>query len=212
MLLRSFELPNLPFPASMLSIRIASMLFTWRFEPPNLPFLASMLSIRISLSLSLPPPPPSLCAEWIETCTLSNQRERVGGGDIRAHTLAMPLLTHSYRPRNHWRIVYTVGTARYMPSTCYWQLDTRLMYTINRVYLSGHRDKWLYRMWLLMVRSTIVLTYASHSLLSICQPCRPVCVHTLQLTLLPNGHKPVFIFEQEGNMVIWWREQNQVGL
>ena len=51
MLLRSFEPPNLPFPASMLSIRIASMLFTCCFEPPNLPFLASMLSIRIASML-----------------------------------------------------------------------------------------------------------------------------------------------------------------
>ena len=48
MLLRSFEPPNLRFPASMLSIRIASMLFTCYFEPPNLPSLASMLSIRIA--------------------------------------------------------------------------------------------------------------------------------------------------------------------
>ena len=48
MLLRSFELPNLTFPASMLSVRIASMLFTCCFEPPNLPFLASMLSICIA--------------------------------------------------------------------------------------------------------------------------------------------------------------------
>ena len=48
MLLRSFEPPNLPFPASMLSIRIFSMLFTCCFEPPNLPFPASMLSIHIA--------------------------------------------------------------------------------------------------------------------------------------------------------------------
>ena len=47
-LLRSFEPPNLPFPASMLSIRIASMLFTCCFEPPNLPFLVGMLSICIA--------------------------------------------------------------------------------------------------------------------------------------------------------------------
>ena len=71
MLLRSFEPPNLPLLASMLSIRIASMLFTCcfasipgqyaiytycqcaiymllqSFEPPNLPFLASILSIVI---------------------------------------------------------------------------------------------------------------------------------------------------------------------
>ena len=76
MLLRSFEPNNLPFPASVLSIRIASMPFTCcfeasnhpifhsrpvcylyvlqyaiymllrSFEPPNLPFPASMLSIR----------------------------------------------------------------------------------------------------------------------------------------------------------------------
>ena len=70
MLLRSFEPPNLPFPASMLSIRTASMPCTCSFEasndptfhsrpvcylyvlpvrsfePPNLPFPASMLSIR----------------------------------------------------------------------------------------------------------------------------------------------------------------------
>ena len=51
MLLRSFEPPNLLFPASMLSIRIASMLFTCCFEPPNLPFLASMLSIHIASML-----------------------------------------------------------------------------------------------------------------------------------------------------------------
>ena len=37
MLFRSFEPPNLPFPASMLSICITSMLFTCCFEPPNLP-------------------------------------------------------------------------------------------------------------------------------------------------------------------------------
>ena len=48
MLLRSFEPPNLPFRAGMLSIRIASMLFTCCFEPPNLPFPACMLSIRIA--------------------------------------------------------------------------------------------------------------------------------------------------------------------
>ena len=78
MLLRSFEPPNLPFPACMLSIRIASMLFTCcfeaskllsyipgqyaiytycqyaiymllrSFEPTNLPFPACMLSIRIA--------------------------------------------------------------------------------------------------------------------------------------------------------------------
>ena len=76
MLLQSFEPPNLPFPASMLSIRTASMQCTCcfeasnhpifhsrpvcylyvlqyaiymllrSFEPPNLPFPASMLSIR----------------------------------------------------------------------------------------------------------------------------------------------------------------------
>ena len=78
MLLRSFELPNLPFLASMLSIHTASMPCTCcfeasnhpifhsqpvcylyvlqyamymllrNFEPPNLPFPASMLSIRIA--------------------------------------------------------------------------------------------------------------------------------------------------------------------
>ena len=48
MLLRSVELLNPTFPASMLSIRIASMLFTCCFEPPNLTFLANMLSIRIA--------------------------------------------------------------------------------------------------------------------------------------------------------------------
>ena len=37
MLLRSFEPPNLPFPASMLSIRIASVLFTCCFEASNNP-------------------------------------------------------------------------------------------------------------------------------------------------------------------------------
>ena len=41
MLLRSFEPPNLPFPASMLSIRIASMLFTCCFEASNLPIFHS---------------------------------------------------------------------------------------------------------------------------------------------------------------------------
>ena len=41
MLLRSFEPPNLPFPACMLSIRIASMLFTCCFEASNLPILHS---------------------------------------------------------------------------------------------------------------------------------------------------------------------------
>ena len=49
--LRSFEPPNLPFPACMLSIRIASMPFTCCFEPPNLPFLAIMLSIHIASML-----------------------------------------------------------------------------------------------------------------------------------------------------------------
>ena len=47
----SFEPLNLPFPASMLSIRIFSMLFTCCFEPPNLPFPASMLSICIACML-----------------------------------------------------------------------------------------------------------------------------------------------------------------
>ena len=51
MLLRNIEPPILQFPASMLSIRIASMLFTCCFELPNLPFLASMLSIRIASML-----------------------------------------------------------------------------------------------------------------------------------------------------------------
>ena len=84
MLLRSFEPPNLPFPACMLSIRIVSVLFTCCFEAsklqtsqsyipglyaiytycqyamymlvrsfelPNLPFLASMLSTRIASKL-----------------------------------------------------------------------------------------------------------------------------------------------------------------
>ena len=37
MLLRSFEPPNLPFPASMLSIRIASVLFISCFEVSNYP-------------------------------------------------------------------------------------------------------------------------------------------------------------------------------
>ena len=41
MLLRSFEPPNLPFPACMLSIRIASMLFTCCFEASNLPIFDS---------------------------------------------------------------------------------------------------------------------------------------------------------------------------
>ena len=41
MLLRSFELPNLPFPASMLSICIASMLFTCWFEASNYPIFHS---------------------------------------------------------------------------------------------------------------------------------------------------------------------------
>ena len=43
MLLRSFEPPNLPFPASMLSIRIASMLFTCCFEALNHPIFHSRL-------------------------------------------------------------------------------------------------------------------------------------------------------------------------
>ena len=43
MLLRSFELPNLTFPASMLSIRIASVPFTCCFEASNLPILHSRL-------------------------------------------------------------------------------------------------------------------------------------------------------------------------
>ena len=47
MLRRSFEPPNLSFPASMLSIHIVSMPFTCCFEPPNLPIPASMLSIRM---------------------------------------------------------------------------------------------------------------------------------------------------------------------
>ena len=41
MLLRSFEPTNLPFMASMLSIRIASMLFTCCFEASNLPIFHS---------------------------------------------------------------------------------------------------------------------------------------------------------------------------
>ena len=41
MLLRSFEPPNLSFPASMLSIRIASMLFTCCFEASNHPIFHS---------------------------------------------------------------------------------------------------------------------------------------------------------------------------
>ena len=41
MLLRSFEPPNLPFPASMLSIRIASMPFTCCFEASNHPIFHS---------------------------------------------------------------------------------------------------------------------------------------------------------------------------
>ena len=41
MLLRSFELPNLPFPASMLSICIAIMLFTCCFEASNYPIFHS---------------------------------------------------------------------------------------------------------------------------------------------------------------------------
>ena len=41
MLLRSFEPPNLPFPASILSIYIASMLFTCCFEASNHPILHS---------------------------------------------------------------------------------------------------------------------------------------------------------------------------
>ena len=51
LLLRSFEPPNLPFPASMLSICIASMPFTCCFEASNNPFPASMLSIRIAIML-----------------------------------------------------------------------------------------------------------------------------------------------------------------
>ena len=51
MLLRSFELPNLPFPASMLSICIACMLFTGCFEASNLPISACTLSIRIASML-----------------------------------------------------------------------------------------------------------------------------------------------------------------
>ena len=43
MLLRSFEPPNLPFLASMLSICIASMLFTCSFEASNLPIFHSRL-------------------------------------------------------------------------------------------------------------------------------------------------------------------------
>ena len=41
MLVRSFELPNFPFPASMLSICIASMLFTCCFEASNYPIFHS---------------------------------------------------------------------------------------------------------------------------------------------------------------------------
>ena len=41
MLLRSFEPPNLPFLASMLSIHIASMPFRCCFEASNLPILHS---------------------------------------------------------------------------------------------------------------------------------------------------------------------------
>ena len=41
MLLRSFEPPNLPFPACMLSKRIASMLFTCCFEASNHPIFHS---------------------------------------------------------------------------------------------------------------------------------------------------------------------------
>ena len=41
MLFRSFEPSNLPFPASRLSIRIGSMLFTCCFEASNLPIFHS---------------------------------------------------------------------------------------------------------------------------------------------------------------------------
>ena len=43
MLFRSFEPPNFPFPASRLSIRIASMLFTCCFEASNHPIFHSWL-------------------------------------------------------------------------------------------------------------------------------------------------------------------------
>ena len=54
MLLRSFEPPNLPFPASMLSIRTASMPFTCCFEASNLPIFHSRPKCYLLRIASMP--------------------------------------------------------------------------------------------------------------------------------------------------------------
>ena len=86
MLLRSFEPPNLTFPASMLSIRIASMPRTCCFEAPNLPFLASMLTIFI--------------ASILFTCCFE-QPNLPFPASVRSTSIASMLFTRCFEASNH---------------------------------------------------------------------------------------------------------------
>ena len=86
MLLRSFKPPNLTFPASMLSIRIASMPRTCCFEAPNLPFLASMLTIFI--------------ASILFTCCFE-QPNLPFPASVRSTSIASMLFTRCFEASNH---------------------------------------------------------------------------------------------------------------
>ena len=109
MLLRSFEPPNLPFSACMLSIRIASMPFTCCFEASNLPIFHSW---------------PVCYLYVLSVCHLH---------------AASKLRTSQSSIHGQYAIYSnTAGTAHHMPSGCLWQLNTSLIIDVmqlNRGYL-----------------------------------------------------------------------------
>ena len=144
MLLRSFELPNLPFPARMLSIRIASMLFTCCFEASNLPILHSR---PVCYLYVLP-----VCYLHAASKLRTSQSSIAGQYAIYTYcqyAIYMLLRFHS-RPVCYLYVLpvrylhaasklrttqssvpgqysNTAGTAHHMSSGCLWQLNTSLI-------------------------------------------------------------------------------------
>ena len=98
MLLRSFEPPNLPFLASMLSIRIASMLFTCCFEASNYPIFHSW---------------PVCYLYILPVCYL------LAASKLRTSQSSIPDQYAIYSN--------TAGTVHHMPYGCLWQLNTSLI-------------------------------------------------------------------------------------
>ena len=125
MLLRSFEPPNLPFLASMLSICIASMLFTCSFEASNLPIFHSRLVCYLYV---LP-----VC--YLHAASKIRTTQSYIPGQYAIYTYyqyAIYMLLRSFEPPNlpFLAIMLSIVTQQVLlitSSGCLWQLNTSLI-------------------------------------------------------------------------------------